>query len=593
MSAVIAARLSLLRKNMADKGIHTFILTRFDPHQSAYGRNNWNYVSYFSGFSGSAGMAVVTTDKAAFWTDGRYALQSQTELSGTEFLIFNTHVPTDISLEKFINENTPKGGVISFDERTLSIKMGEELIKEVTDKKGSFKPGMDVIQKSMLEPPTPPKSEAFIYDVKYAGASLKKKLSRIREAMSKKGATHYIISSLEDIAWTLNVRSKTDQTLAFEAYLIVSGQDCLLFVDDEVAAPIKTELEKDGVKVCGYDDIYKHITSAEFMESIILIAPSRTCFALYDAIKDLKIITIDTDITTAFKAVKNDVEIENYKKVTIEDGVSLTRFIRWIKEKAQTESVTEHQAWTKLNEIRRSSDSFIRANDVGICGYGSNGAIIHYRPDKEKSALIKPQGMLLIDSVGYYLGGTTDITRTLVLGEITAEMKRNFTLVLKGHIALASLTFLEGMNGHYMDIVARRPLWDDMLDYKHGTGHGISAALSVHEGPQRIAAQPNLVPITPGMLMSNEPGFYKNGEYGIRLENIIMAKERGSSAFGNFLCFETLSFAPFDLRAVDKALLTNEEVAWLNAYHKEVYEKISPYLDEEEKAWLKEETKSI
>ena len=593
MGSTIEKRLSLLRKHMAEKGINTFILTRFDPHQSAYGRENWNYVNYFSGFTGSAGMAVVTTDKAAFWTDGRYALQSQNELSGTEYLVFNTHVPTDILWDDFVKENTPEGGVISFDERTLSVKMADDIIKYIADKKVAFKPGMEVVAASMSEPPVLSMSEAFIYDIKYAGLSLGEKLKQIREVMNKAGATHYILSSLEDIAWTLNVRSKTDQTLAFEAYLIIGGNECMLFADEIVVMPIKPELEKDGVKIFGYNDIYNYVASSLAKDAAVLISPSRTCFALYEAIKDFKKVTINTDITTDFKAVKNDIEIENYKRVTIEDGVSLTKFIKWIKENSKSESISEHQAWTKLNEIRASFASFIRANDIGICGYQANGAIIHYKPDADNCAIIKPYGMLLIDSVGYYLGGTTDITRTLVLGEITDEMKRNFTLVLKGHIALAGLTFLEGMNGHYIDIVARKPLWDDMLDYKHGTGHGISAALSVHEGPQRIATQPNAVPITPGMLLSNEPGFYKNGEYGIRLENIILAKKRGVSTFGNFLCFETLSFAPFDLAAIDRSLLTISEMAWLNNYHKEVYDKLSPYLDEEEKAWLKEETRGI
>ena len=593
MNTNIEQRLSLLRKHMADKGINTFILTRFDPHQSAYGRENWNYVKYFSGFTGSAGMAVVTTDKAAFWTDGRYALQSQNELSGTEYLIFNTHVPTDISLEDFVKENTPEGGVLSFDERTLSMKYAADMLKKAADKKVTFKPGMEAAVKSILEPLASPKSEAFIYDVKYAGLSRGEKLEKIRKEMDKKDATHYIIPSLEDIAWTLNVRSGTDQTLAFEAYLIISSDGCVLFAADDVIVPIKSELEKDGVEVRGYDDIYAYIASSIPKESKVLISPARVNYALYEAIKDFEIVKIDTDITTSFKALKNDIEIENYKKVTILDGVSIVKFIKWVKEASKSKSVTEYEAWTKLNEIRAESDLFVRANDIGICGYQANGAIIHYRPDEADCAVIKPFGMLLIDAVGYYLGGTTDITRTMVLGEITEEMKRNYTLVLKGHIALSSLVFLDGMNGHYLDIVARRPLWDNMLDYKHGTGHGISAALSVHEGPQRVASQPNLVPIAPGMLISNEPGFYKNGEYGIRIENIILAKEHGSSPFGKFLCFETVSFAPYELKAIDKNLLTDCEVKWINNYHKEVYEKLSPYLSEEEKVWLKEETREL
>ena len=593
MTTTIENRLALLRKHMTDKGIDTFVLMRFDPHLSAYGRENWNYVKYFSGFTGSAGMAVVTTEKCAFWTDGRYTLQSKTELADTEYLLFDTSLPGTITWEDFVMQNTKKDGCFSFDERTLSMKSAANIIKRAEQAGISYKPGMDIVISAITEPQESPKSEAIIYDVKYAGLSRGEKLERIRAEMAKRGATHYVISSIEDIAWTLNVRSKTDQTLAFEAFSILCGKKCVLFAEPEIIAPIKAELEKDGVEIRDYNSVYDYIEKSFDKDAKILIAPDKTCYALYEAVKNLNTIHIDIDITTNFKAVKNDVEIANYKEVTILDGISMVKFIKWAKEIAKTESVTEYQAWQKMNEIRSGFEQFIRANDIGICGYMENGAIIHYKPDEDKAAVIKPFGMLLIDSVGYYLGGTTDITRTLVLGEITDEMKRNFTLVLKGHIALSSLIFLDGMNGHYLDIVARKPLWDDMLDYKHGTGHGISAALSVHEGPHRVATQPNLVPIAPGMLISNEPGFYKNGHYGIRIENIILAKEHGSSDYGKFLSFETLTFAPYDIKAIDKSLLSEKEIDWINNYHEQVYEKLSPYLDEEERAWLKEETRKI
>lgn len=593
MSAIIEKRLSLLRKNMEEQGIDTFILTRFDPHQSAYGRSNWNYVKYFSGFTGSAGMAVVTLDKCAFWTDGRYSLQSQTELAGTEYLIFNTAVPGEISWDDFVLKNTKQGGCISFDERTLSMKTAGDIIKRADSMGVKYKPGMNVAISSITDPAVPPKSVAIIYGMEYAGESRTDKLVRIRTEMSKKGATHYIISSMEDIAWALNVRSTTDQTLAFEAFLIITDNKCVLFVEDDVIAPIQCELEKDGVEIHGYNSIYDYIASSLDKNGKFLIAPARTCHALYEAIKELNTIYIDTDITTEFKAMKNAIEIEKYKEVTILDGVCMAKFIKWVKEAAKTESVTEYQAYIKHNETRAKNDELLRFDTFGICGYQENGAIIHYRCSEEGSPVIKPIGMLLMDSVGYYMGGTTDITRTVVLGEITDEMKRNYTLVLKGKIALSNLIFLEGASGHSMDIVARMPLWQDMIDYKHGTGHGISAALSVHEGPQGIASRPNNVPIAAGMLLSNEPGCYKNGQYGIRLENIILAKEHGKSESGNFMCFETLTFAPYDRKAIDKSLLSEQELQWLNDYHETVYEKLSPYLDEEEKEWLREETRKI
>lgn len=592
MNTIIEKRLALLRENMADKGIDTFVLTRFDPHQSAYGRANWNYVQHFSGFTGSAGMAVVTLDKCAFWTDGRYALQSQNELSDTEYLIFNTSVPGDISWEDFVIQNTPKGGHFSFDERTLSMKTAANIIKRTELEGISYKPGMEVAIKSTCGIQESPKSEAIIYDIKYAGAERLEKIEKVKAEMEKKGATHYIISSMEDIAWTLNVRSRTDQTLSFEAFLILCDKKCMLFVEPEVIAPIKNELKRDGIEIRDYNSIYDYVEKS-LNSAKILIAPDRTCYALYEAVKNLNVIHTDIDITTNFKAIKNDVEIANYKEVTILDGISMVKFIKWMKETGKSEGITEYQAYHKMQEIRADFSQFIRSNDTGICAYKENGAIIHYTADKDTCAIIKPFGMLLMDSVGYYMGGTTDITRTFVLGEISDEIKRNYTLVLKGLIALSSLIFMDGMSGHYMDIVARRPLWDEMLDYKHGTGHGISAALSVHEGPQRIATQPNSVAIKPGMLLSNEPGYYKNGEYGIRLENIIMAKEHGASEHGRFLSFETLTFAPFETQAIDKELLSMQEVKWFNSYHEEVYEKLAPHLSEEERAWLKEETRGI
>jgi len=593
MATIIEKRIELLRKNMKNKGIHTFILTRFDPHQSAYGRQNWNYVEHFTGFTGSAGMAVITLDKCAFWTDGRYALQSQSELKDTDFLNFNTSVPGEISWVDFVMENTPKGAIFSFDERTLSMRSASDIINRAELNGMSYKPGMEVAIDSIHEIKQSPKSEAIIYDIKYAGVDRNEKLKKVLAEVKEKGATHYIVSSTEDIAWALNVRSTTDQTLSFEAFLILSENKCVLFVEPDVIAPIKTDLEKDGVEIRNYNIIYDYVKESLDKDAKVLFAPSRTCYALFEALKDFDGIYIDIDITTNFKAIKNDVEVQNYREITILDGVSMVKFIKWMKESGKNEGVTEYQAYRKMQEIRAGFPQFLRTNETGICGYRENGAIIHYTADKENSATIKPFGMLLMDSVGYYLGGTTDITRTFLLGEITAEMKRNYTLVLKGLIALSSLKFLDGMSGHYMDIIARRPLWDDMLDYKHGTGHGISAALSVHEGPQRIATQPNNVAIKPGMLMSNEPGFYKNGEYGIRLENIIMAKEYGTTDYGKFLSFETLTFAPFELGAIDKNLLSIQEIEWLNEYHDVVCEKLAPHLNDDEIAWLKKEAGRI
>ena len=593
MSNIIAERIALIRKNMAENGIDTYLLTKLNPHQSEYSISNWNYVKYFSGFTGSAGIIVITGDKAAFWTDGRYSLQSKNELNGTEYIIFNTSNPDCVSYEDFIIQNTSENGTISFDERTLSVEGAKKLINAVAAKNIIYKSGVSAIEKSLIGIETGAASESFIHDLEYCGVNRSDKLVNVREKMAALGADTYVLSALEDIAWLYNVRSKSDPAMSFEAYSIIAADKAVLFVDEDTAAPIKDELSKNNVEICGYNDIYKYIPENLNENNMVAFAPSKTCHALYSVLSELKTVEIPVDITAELKAVKNKVEIENTKKFSLIDGASLVKFIIWIKEAAKTESISEYAAGKKLDDIRAREEKFLRPSFSTICGYGPNGAIIHYRADENKSFTIKPEGFLLVDSGGSYLGATTDITRTIVLGKLSDEMKDNFTLVLKSHIALAKAIFLKGTTGHYLDILARKPLWDHMLDYKHGTGHGIGFALSVHEGPQRIAPQANNISIVPGMMTSNEPGYYKDNEYGVRSENIILTVEHGKSDSGEFYAFETLSFAPFDLDAINKNLLTQDEIDWLNNYHSEVFEKLSPLLEPDEIQWLKEATKSI
>ena len=594
MNNIIAERIALIRKNMAENGTDTYLLTKLNPHQSEYSKNNWNYVKYFSGFTGSAGAVVITADKAAFWTDGRYSLQSKNELNGSEYIIYNTSDPGCVTYENFITQNTKENGVVSFDERTLSVEGAKKLINIAVSRGIKYKSGVSIIEKSLLDIEAEAASESFIHDIKYCGLSRGDKLKQVREKMTSIGANTYVISSLEDIAWLYNVRSKSEPTMSFDAYSIVTDEKAMLFMSKESAKPIKAELMADNIEIYEYNEIYGYIPkNLDKTGSVVAFAPSKTCYALYSVLNEFKTVEIVVDITSEFKTIKNKTEIENTKRFSLIDGASLVKFIIWVKEAAKTEKVTEYEAGKRLDEIRAGEEFFVRPSFSTILGYGSNGSIIHYRADEAKSLVIKPEGFLLVDSGGNYLGATTDITRTIVLGQLSDEMKNNFTLVLKSHIALAKAIFLKGTSGHYLDILARKPLWDNMLDYKHGTGHGIGFALSVHEGPQRIANQANNVPIMPGMLTSNEPGYYKDNEYGIRSENIILAVEHGKSESGEFYSFETISFAPFDLEAVNKDLMTAEEILRLNNYHNEVYEKLSPLLEENEVRWLKEATRSI
>jgi len=575
----IGGKLIKLRCEMRNEGIDTYIVTKSDPHQSEYAEPHWDSVKFISGFTGSAGVVVVTANAAGLWTDGRYYLQAESELSDSEFLL---HRASDKNVKNFIDhaaEITGRSGLIGFDGRTVSVSQYKSLLEKTAGKNISIATGVDLIGRIWEDRVPPGASPVFVHEPRFAGASSESKLNQVRKQMAERGADAYLLSSLDDVAWLTNLRGRDlAYSCTFPAYMIIEADSAALFVD-----PIKL----NGVALCGaftikdYGDIDAYIKNIPSDKKIAL-CPKKTSCGLSNAAAGHEIIEIEEDFTALPKAKKNETEIINLRNANVRDGVSFTRFIKWIKE---TRGATEYEAGLKLRSLRSQNENYIGESFNPIVAYMGNAAVVHYGADEKTSAVIGP-GILLVDSGGQYLDGTTDMTRTVCKDEPSAEFKKHYTLVLKGHIALASAVFPRGVTGHRLDALARAPLWQNGLDYDHGTGHGIGCCLGVHEGPQSIAAKPNDTALEEGMLVSNEPGVYFAGRYGIRIENTLLVKKHPMAESENYLCFETVSFAPFDPLALDHDLLSGPELRWLGHYNERVYETLRPFLSDEESNWL-------
>jgi len=588
----INEKLTKLRGLMQQNGVDTYIITKNDPHGSEYAKAYWSGVKFISGFTASMANVVVTLDRAIVWTDSRYTIQAEIELGGTEFETFNIADPENGNLLDFVAKNTKSGGTIGFDSRTLLARTVLDLKSKIGDSGIKLNPNLDLLGEIWENKPVPTSDKVFEHELKYCGVSRAEKIANVREQIKAKNGDVYVISSLDDIAWLFNLRcNDADSNTTFESYAFVSEGKVALFAHPQKIADVKSMLENEGIEVLEYNDAKAYISN-EIKGKTVLIAPSKTCYNLYEALESSKIVELDFDITTKMKAVKNSVEIENARNAHLKDGISVTRFMKWIKENVGKTPMNEYTAGEMLDNMRKDADTFVHKSFNTICGYMPNGAIIHYRAEESTALPINPSGVLLVDSGGNYLDGTTDITRTIAMGEVTNEMKEDFTLVLKGLINLSMAKFIKGSTGAVLDVLARSALWDEGKDYKHGTGHGIGQFLSVHEGPQNISSRSTVV-LEEGMMISNEPGFYKKDEYGIRSETIILVKPFKETEYGEFLEFETLTMSPFDLELIIKDMLTEKELKWLNDYHAEVYEKQSKYLNEEEKAWLKNATRAI
>ncbi|MBU3143416.1 aminopeptidase P family protein [Clostridium sp. CF012] len=588
----VKERVEELRVEMRKRGIDACIVPSSDPHQSEYVAEHYTARTFITGFTGSAGTAIITLTEAGLWTDGRYFIQAENQLIGTGVTLFRmgeNGVPT---VEAFLKQNLNKEAKIAFDGKVISVEYFRSLKKALESSEFTYEVNEDLIDIIWKDRPQRPCSQVVLHDVAFAGESRESKLAKVVLEMKTMGADYYVISGLDDIAWLLNIRARDVKCNPLTiAYALISEGKYYLFIDDKkINSVVRAELEKANVEIIPYDSI------GEFLRGIkagaILLDAARTSTWIYSAVK-IKIIEA-MDITTRFKAIKNDIQIENVRKAMVRDGVAMVKFISWLKKTIKTRNITEIEASDKIEEIRRAGENFYDLSFASISAYRANASMPHYSATQKDQATIMQESLYLLDSGAQYLDGTTDITRTLAVGPLTDEEKTDFTLVLRGMIDLTLQRFLYGTTGSNLDIIARIPLWNAGMDYKHGTGHGVGFFLNVHEGPHRISVVPNVIKLEKGMVVSNEPGVYKAGKHGIRIENLVVVQEIENTLYGGqFMKFETLTLCPIDLDVIDVSLLTFEEKAWLNDYHKTVFEKLSIYLQGEELEYLKQATREV
>ncbi|SHK02715.1 Xaa-Pro aminopeptidase [Hathewaya proteolytica DSM 3090] len=593
---LVKEKVEKLQQLMRQKGIDTYVIPSADAHQSEYVAPHWKSRAWISGFTGSAGTVVITLDKGnCLWTDGRYFIQAEKQLEGSGIDLYRMGQPSVPTISEWLKENIENGSTIGFDGKVISKSFFDNLEKNLSCKDIKFNLEYDLIDEIWEDRPEIPMDEIFTFDVKYAGKSRIEKLAEVRENMKKTGSTHFVLSSLDDIAWLFNIRGNdVPSNPVIIAYALISMDKATVFVDSKkVPQEVKEELNKDGVELREYDEIGKCLSELE-TSAIVTYDEAKTNMWIVNSLNSNIKVNAQSNYTTLLKAVKNEVEIANMRNCQLKDGVAMVKFLYWIDNNVGKQEITEISAADELEGFRAEGEDFRGISFSTIAAYKEHAAMMHYSANEETDYELKKQDMFLVDSGGQYLDGTTDITRTIVLGELSDEQKRDFTLVLKGVINLSMAKFLHGCTGVNLDILARRPLWEYGIDYKCGTGHGVGFYLNIHEGPHSIRV--NYVPtvLEEGMVVTNEPGVYKEGKHGIRTENmLVVRKDENTEYGGQFMKFETITFCPIDLRGVVVEMLTAEERAWLNDYHKQVYDKLSPYLDESHKSWLKYATRAI
>lgn len=589
-------KLASLREAMQQANLDAYVIPNADPHGSEYPPEHWRIMPWLTGFTGSAGTIVITADFAGLWTDSRYFIQAEAQLADSGFELMKLKVPHTPEYQTWLVEQLPRNSRVGIDARLMSLSQSRRLAKRFGRQGLDLTEAPDLISACWEDRPPLPSEPIQAHSPDLAGINRSNKLAALREEMQACQATHHLISSLDDIAWTLNLRgSDVAYNPVFMAYLVVDREQAILFVDREKLSPeLQAELSADGVRVDEYEGIAHYLGGLSPSERL-LVDPAKTSLWLSRQWKALTNLEEAANPSTNLKAIKNATEIQHLRQVMIRDGIALVRFLRWLEAEVGQGQLTEVSVADRLENFRQEQPHYVGPSFGTIAGYEANGAIVHYSAESETAAKLQPQGLLLLDSGGQYQDGTTDITRTIALGEVSGAQRRDFTLVLKGHIGLATAIFPLGTTGVQLDGYARRPLWDHLVNFGHGTGHGVGFFLNVHEGPQRISPSPSASePFKPGMLTSNEPGIYHHGQYGIRIENLILCVEEGETEhFGKFLGFETLSLCPIDLSLVDKSLLNEQELIWLNRYHAKVYEALAPNLSEAERDWLCSKTTAI
>lgn len=591
-------RIALLRTKMRELNLDAYLIPSSDPHQSEYVAEHWESRTWLSGFTGSAGIMVVTLDHAGLWTDSRYFLQAEEELSTNEAVLHKQQVPYAPEHIPWLIEQLGEGSTVGCDGYLFSLGELKGIEKQFAQKNIKLNYTVDIVAEIWEDRPAIPLDDVFEHDAAMAGKTRVEKLAEVRAKVEAAGANAYLVSTLDDIAWALNIRSSD---VAYNpvciSYLVIEKDRTYWFVNtSKVSAALVGEMEAQGIYLKAYDAVEAYLKELG-ADTKLLVDPSSINARLYEAIPGVSIVNGE-NIIRSLKAIKNETEVGHIRNAMEKDGVALVRFYRWMEATlAAGETIGEAAAAKKLAGFRAEQAGYFGESFGAIVGYNGNGAIVHYSPEEGKCAQIESNGMLLLDSGGQYQDGTTDITRTTALSDPTDEQKTNYTLVLKGNIALDSAKFPVGTSGAQLDTLARMFLWNEGLNYGHGTGHGVGFFLNVHEPPQGITPNPRTSrgqnPIEAGMLTSNEPGFYKTGEYGIRIENLVLCVEAEENEFGKFLGFETMTLFPIDTSLIKMELLNDNEKQWLNDYHKMVFERISPSLDEQEKQWLAEKCKAI
>ena len=593
MRQSIKERMHALRMTFPPNYIKAFIIPSTDPHLSEYVAPHWMSREWISGFTGSAGTVVVLMNEAGLWTDSRYFLQAAKELEGSGITLYKEMLPETPSITKYLSQKLKPGESVSIDGKMFSVQQVEQMKEELAAYSLQVDLFGDPLKRIWRDRPSIPNSPAFVYDIEYAGKSCEEKVAAIRAELTKKGAYALFLSALDEIAWTLNLRGNDVHcNPVVVSYLLITQDDVIYFISPEkVTKEVNEYLKEQHVKLKNYDEVETYLNT--FTGRNILIDPKKTNFAIYSAINPKCNVIRGESPVALLKAIRNEQEIAGIHAAMQRDGVALVKFLKWLEEAVPSGKETELSVDRKLHEFRAAQPLYMGESFDTIAGYKEHGAIVHYSATPESDVPLQPKGFLLLDSGAQYLDGTTDITRTIALGELTEEEKTDYTLILKGHIALAMAKFPVGTRGAQLDVLARMPIWKYGMNFLHGTGHGVGHFLSVHEGPQSIRMNENPVVLQPGMVTSNEPGVYKAGSHGIRTENLTLVCKDKEGMFGDYLKFETINLCPICKKGIVKEMLTNEEIEWLNNYHQIVYEKLSPNLNEEEKVWLQEATASI
>ena len=593
MKQSIKERIHALRMTFRPNNIKAFIIPSTDPHLSEYVAPYWMSREWISGFTGSAGTAVILMDKAVLWTDSRYFLQAEKELEGSGITLYKEMLPETPSITKFLCQNLKPGESVSIDGKMFSVQQVEQMKEDLAPYQLQVNLFGDPLKNIWKDRPSMPDAPAFIYDVKYAGKSCGEKVAAIRTELKKKGIFALFLSSLDEIAWTLNLRgSDVHCNPVIVSYLLVTQDEVVYFISPEkITQEVNEYLQEQQVSLRKYDEAESFLNS--FTGENILIDPKKTNYAIYSAINPACKVVRGESPVTLLKAIRNEQEIAGIHHAMQRDGVALVKFLKWLEASVLSGKETELSVDRKLHEFRAAQPLYMGESFDTIAGYKEHGAIVHYSATEESDVTLQSKGFLLLDSGAQYLDGTTDITRTIALGELTEEEKTDYTLILKGHIALAMAKFPAGTRGAQLDVLARMPIWSHGMNFLHGTGHGVGHFLSVHEGPQSIRMNENPIVLQPGMVTSNEPGVYKAGSHGIRTENLTLVCKDKEGMFGEYFKFETITLCPICKKGIIKEMLTAEEVKWFNDYHQTVYKKLSPSLNEEEKKWLLEATKAI